>query len=113
MITPELIARINALAKKKKAEGLTPEEQAEQQKLRKEYLAEFRANFKSQLDNIRLVDEDGNERPIKGQEVAVKVTPEGIIPGLKPESEYTEEEKAHVQALSDKLAEEYAAQSEA
>ena len=33
-MTPEKIARINELARKKKAEGLTPEEEVEQAKLR-------------------------------------------------------------------------------
>lgn len=51
-ITKELIDRINELARKKKAEGLTDEEIIEQAKLRKEYLAAFRKNFKAQLDNI-------------------------------------------------------------
>ena len=41
----EKVARINALAKKKKEEGLTPEELAEQQALYKEYIAEIRLSF--------------------------------------------------------------------
>lgn len=108
MITPEMIARINELAHKKKAEGLTPEEQAEQKELRQAYLKGFRANFKAQMDNITVVDEDGNERPLKGQKVSVQIAPEGLIPGLKPENEYTEAEKRHVAELSEKLAAEFA-----
>ena len=53
-ITQEMIDRINELSRKKKTEGLTEEEQAEQ----KEYIAAFRANLKSQLDNIEIVDGD-------------------------------------------------------
>ncbi len=56
MISQDLINRINELSKKKKTEGLTPEEQAEQKALYKEYLQAFRANFKAQLDNIDVLD---------------------------------------------------------
>ena len=49
------IERINELAKKSKSTGLTPEEKAEQAKLREEYLAQIRNNFRAQLDNIEIV----------------------------------------------------------
>ena len=51
------IDRINALAKKSKTVGLTPEEKEEQAILRKEFLENFRAGFKQQLDCIEFVDE--------------------------------------------------------
>lgn len=51
------IDRINALAKKSKTVGLTPEEKEEQAILRKEFLEDFRAGFKQQLDRIEFVDE--------------------------------------------------------
>ena len=55
------IDRINFLAKKSKTpEGLTDAERAEQHALRQEYLAGFRRNLHAQLDNIYLVDENGN-----------------------------------------------------
>ena len=60
----EKIARINALAKKKREEGLTPEEAAEQQALREEYLAEFRASFKGTLDSTVVEYPDGSRRPL-------------------------------------------------
>ncbi len=54
------IDRINELARKSKAEGLTPEEAAEQKQLREEYVAAFRANLTAQLENTVIVDKDGN-----------------------------------------------------
>lgn len=50
------ILRINYLADKKKKEGLTPEETAEQQALYKEYLAAIRKNFRATLDSIEITD---------------------------------------------------------
>ena len=52
-----LTKRINELARKAKAEGLTEEEKAEQAVLRKEWLEKFKATFRAQLDNIEFVDE--------------------------------------------------------
>lgn len=54
------ITRINELARKAKAEGLTDAEKKEQQLLRQEFLASVRANLKSQLDNIDVEQEDGS-----------------------------------------------------
>lgn len=58
-MTDEKIARINALAKKSKTEGLTEAEEQEQQALRAEYIADFRKNLKSQLDNTVVINPDG------------------------------------------------------
>ena len=58
-MTPEKISRINALARKSKAEGLTEAEKAEQQALRQEYLADVKANFRSQLNHIEIKELDG------------------------------------------------------
>lgn len=58
-MTDEKIARINALAKKAKAEGLTEAEQAEQKALRAEYIQGFRASLKAQLDNTVVLNPDG------------------------------------------------------
>ncbi len=52
-----LTKRINELARKAKAEGLTEAEKEEQKVLREEWLGKFRANFRAQLDNIEFVDE--------------------------------------------------------
>ena len=58
------IDRINALAKKKREEGLTPEEAAEQQALREEYLAAFRASFKGTLESTVVEYPDGSRKPL-------------------------------------------------
>lgn len=55
------IDRINALAKKAKAEGLTEEEKVERAALRQEYVNAVVGDLKSQLDNTYLVDEHGNK----------------------------------------------------
>ncbi|ORU00747.1 hypothetical protein D081_0729 [Anaerovibrio sp. JC8] len=57
MITKELIDEINALARKQRSAGLTPEEKERQTELRQAYLVSFRENMKSVLDNIEIVDE--------------------------------------------------------
>lgn len=59
----EQIDRINELARKAKSpEGLTPDEEKERALLRREYIAAFRMNLQSQLDNTFIIDEHGNKR---------------------------------------------------
>ena len=55
------IDRINELAKKKKAEGLTPEEKVEQAKLREEYIEGYRSTVRHHIEGIKIVDEEGND----------------------------------------------------
>ena len=64
-MTEEKIARINALAKKAKTEGLTEAEQAERQALRQEYIGSFRRNLKSQLDNTVVLSPGGTAYDLK------------------------------------------------
>lgn len=64
-MTQERIDRINELARKKKAMGLTPEETAEQAVLRKEYLAAIRASLEAQLDNVYIQEPDGTQTKLK------------------------------------------------
>ncbi len=59
------IARINELAAKAKAGGLSPEEIVERDQLRREYVAAVRRNLRAQLDNTYIVDEQGNKRPLR------------------------------------------------
>ena len=56
LITPELLARINELARKKRTVGLTEEELAEQKELYKIYLAAIRGQVTSLLERIEFVD---------------------------------------------------------
>lgn len=60
MIDQTKLNRINELARKSKAEGLTSEERQEQRLLRSEYVAAIRQNLKSQLDQIDIVNKDGS-----------------------------------------------------
>ena len=54
------IERINELARKSKAEGLTEAELQEQKELRQRYIENVRRNLRSQLDNIDVVNPDGS-----------------------------------------------------
>ena len=64
-MTKESIDRINELARKSKAEGLTEEEKVEQAALRKEYLADIRKSLEASLSNVYFVEEDGSQTPLK------------------------------------------------
>ncbi len=61
MLEKNKLDRINALAKKSKAEGLTPAEKQEQEALRKEYIEKFRENFKGHLSRIKFVEDLSEE----------------------------------------------------
>lgn len=60
----EVIARINALAKKAKEGPLTPEEQEERAKLRKIYIDSVKANLVSQLENTYILQSDGTKKKV-------------------------------------------------
>lgn len=64
MIMDEVIARINVLARKAKAEGLTPEEMVERDKLRRIYIDSVKSSLTSQLDNTYIVEPDGSKRKL-------------------------------------------------
>ena len=67
----EVIARINELAKKAKTEGLTDEELAERDKLRRIYIDSVKASLTGQLDNTYILYPDGTKK---------KVGPKGSTP---------------------------------
>ena len=51
--------RINELARKSKAEGLTESEKKEQAELRQRYIEAVRRNLRGQLINIDVLENDG------------------------------------------------------
>ncbi len=59
------IERINELARKKKAGGLTEAETAEQAELRHEYLTEFREGLKAMLDSTIIQEPDGTRHALR------------------------------------------------
>lgn len=61
----EKIDRINFLAKKKKAEGLTDEELAEQKVLYEEYLEGYRRNLRSTLGNTVIERPNGTREKLQ------------------------------------------------
>ena len=60
-----VIARINELAAKNKAEGLTEEELIERDKLRRIYIESVTGNLKGQLDNTYIVRPDGTKEKVR------------------------------------------------
>ena len=60
-----VIARINELAAKNKAEGLTEAELVERDKLRRIYIDSVTGNLKQQLDNTSIVHPDGTKERLK------------------------------------------------
>ena len=59
------IDRINELARKKKTVGLTASELEEQQRLRRQYIDEFKENLKATLDQVYIEREDGTYEKLK------------------------------------------------
>lgn len=60
----EVIARINELAKKAKTEGLTGEELAERDKLRRIYIDSVKGNLIGQLEHTTIVYPDGTRKKV-------------------------------------------------
>ena len=60
----EVIARINELAAKNKREGLTPEELAERDKLRRIYIDSVKSNLVGQLEHTTILYPDGTKKKV-------------------------------------------------
>lgn len=61
----QVIERINALAKKARAEGLTAEETTERDKLRRIYIDSVKASLTGQLENTYIVYPDGTKKKVE------------------------------------------------
>ena len=61
----EVIARINKLAAKAKTVGLTEEETAERDKLRRIYIDNVKASLTGQLDNTYILYPDGTKKKVE------------------------------------------------
>lgn len=59
------IDRINELARKKKSTGLTEGEMQEHERLRRQYIDEFKQNLLSTLDQVYIQQEDGSYRKLQ------------------------------------------------
>ena len=59
------IDRINELARKNKAQGLTPDELAERDALRREYIDAVKQSLMGQLDRTYYVDEKGRKTKLR------------------------------------------------
>ena len=60
----EVIARINELAAKNKTVGLTAEELAERDKLRRIYIDSVKQNLVGQLENTTILYPDGTRKKV-------------------------------------------------
>ena len=74
---PALLDRINVLARKKRDEGLSPEELGEQKELYAIYLSGIRQQMTGMLDSIEVVDELPRDRMaregyVAGEPVIIK-----------------------------------------
>ena len=73
MLTAEKLNRLNELAKKKKLGTITDEELKEQQALREEYLVTFRESMKNTIENVRVIDPNGEDvTPEKLKQIQAK-----------------------------------------
>ncbi|WEV70304.1 DUF896 domain-containing protein [Lactobacillus sp. ESL0785] len=57
----KMVDRINELYRKKKATGLNAEEEEERKKLHQEFLKNFRASFKQNVEDMVILDKNGKE----------------------------------------------------
>ncbi|WP_235070001.1 DUF896 domain-containing protein [Turicibacter sp. TJ11] len=79
MLTADKLNRLNELAKKKKLGTITDEELKEQQVLREEYLMTFRESMKNTIENVKVIDPNGEDvTPEKLKQIQAKRKSEEI-----------------------------------
>lgn len=61
MLSPEKLKRISELARQSKTVGLSIEEAKEQSSLRQEYLQTFRKTMRGTIENVKVIDPNGND----------------------------------------------------
>ncbi|MDQ0427650.1 uncharacterized protein YnzC (UPF0291/DUF896 family) [Planomicrobium stackebrandtii] len=61
MLSPDKLNRINQLSRKSKTAGLSKEEAKEQSLLRQEYLQTFRKTMRGTIENVKVIDPNGND----------------------------------------------------
>ena len=60
----EVIARVNVLAAKNKAEGLNAQELAERDRLRRIYIDSVKGNLVNQMENTYILRPDGTKEKV-------------------------------------------------
>ncbi len=65
MNVDELIKRINELYAKSKSVGLSEAEKIEQTNLRMQYIKAFRQGMLNTMENVYVVDEQGNKKKVE------------------------------------------------
>ncbi|WP_298828309.1 DUF896 domain-containing protein [uncultured Planococcus sp.] len=61
MLSPDKLNRINQLSRQSKTIGLSKEEAKEQSSLREEYLQTFRKTMRGTIENVKVIDPEGND----------------------------------------------------
>ena len=91
-----LLKRINHLARKSKQEGLTEAEKEEQAVLRKEYIENFREQFKGHLKRVKFVEDLSEEELVKIQKENEEI---------RRANEKAQRESEHLEQSSEQLEE--------
>ncbi len=69
----DIIAKVNFYSKLARERTLTDEETIERQKYRALYLEQFKSQVRGHLDQVKVVDEKGNEVKLDKKKVKIKL----------------------------------------